>query len=276
MNNAVVSVDAARENFLWYSYFGITRNDAYKDIDKALKKVIWRAYRDFNRTLQFAFTGSGKTIDMSDEEFTRLIGIIIGEDPESIRLTNRLKASFEKAKGFWKTGADGEGGIQAYIADCIIGLIRGFHDEGDQNDLLHQYDSWHKCLCEKITEWPNKVYGDNVEVIFKEGITGGQAQKWVNMIMKYLYLMNLDCEDLNVSRLSPYIHVPIDDTVVKQAKEHFGIQPSINFGSAISWSKWDYDQYFDFQKKLRASIRDSNSSESPIEWESKVWIDTSI
>ena len=46
--------DKMKEDFLWYTYFGITKIDAEKDHKKALEKCVYRAYLDMCRTISFS------------------------------------------------------------------------------------------------------------------------------------------------------------------------------------------------------------------------------
>lgn len=50
--------DTMREDFLWYTYFGITKTDAENDPEKAFKKCAYRAYIDLCRTIHFAKSNS--------------------------------------------------------------------------------------------------------------------------------------------------------------------------------------------------------------------------
>lgn len=118
----------------------------------------------------------------------------------------------------------------------------------DQN----AYDAWHHKICEQIrTTYRNA----GIEFYY------GQAQKWLNMTMKYLYVSG----EYTFDGLFQYLHVPIDNYVFSIAKKELDIpQPK------ISWSRWDdYNrQYMAYQTALRSKIRGYH----PLRWQFKFWM----
>lgn len=113
------------------------------------------------------------------------------------------------------------------------------------------YDRWHEAICDELVGY------------FKPlgiGFTYGHAQKWVNMTMKYLYILD---EEI-FSNIFDFFHVPIDSIVIDLAANKLSV-PKPKF----VWSKIpDYDTYFAYQKKLREKISDM----SPMRWELEEWI----
>lgn len=115
-----------------------------------------------------------------------------------------------------------------------------------------QYDIWHFYVCDKI----RKLYRDNhIEFYY------GQAQKWVNMTMKYLYIIG-ECA---FDGLFQYLHAPLDKYVFDIAKKEEGIKKP-----KVSWSRWDdyQGQYISYQNELRSRIRGDNL----LRWEFKYWL----
>lgn len=115
-----------------------------------------------------------------------------------------------------------------------------------------EFDNWHKC----VSEYIKQIYR-------KEAITltYGQAQKWVNMTIKYLYVLGYaEFDDVFC-----YLHIPLDNYVFDIAKDTFGIPRPQN-----AWSTWDdyENQYLHYQKLIRASM----SSYAPLRWEFKYWL----
>ena len=113
------------------------------------------------------------------------------------------------------------------------------------------FDSWHKETCSRIRQ----LYNDkNVKMTF------GQAQKWLNMTIKYLYVIG-ECE---FKSTFCFCHIPIDRYVFQSATD-FGIPVP-----ETAWSKWDnYDeQYMAYQLKLRSCIKEYD----PLRWEFKYWM----
>lgn len=114
------------------------------------------------------------------------------------------------------------------------------------------YDTKHREICMQIIQ----VYQDNgMEMHF------GQAQKWINMFMKYLCILGYT----PACRHIPFLHIPVDNVILKAAKKQFGIVPK----SKSCWSKFDEDTYLDFQLQMRESLK----GETAIIWEFKAWND---
>ncbi len=116
------------------------------------------------------------------------------------------------------------------------------------------YDLWHKKLSERIVD----LYRDH-GVIF----TFGQAQKWINMTMKYLYVFGKP----EMKKLSSVCHVPIDNYIFEIAES------SLHIGKPkIPWSRWDdySNQYMQYQNLLREKLVD----EVPFKWELRAWLNS--
>lgn len=114
------------------------------------------------------------------------------------------------------------------------------------------YDNWHFSVCDRI----RSIYLDsNIDFYY------GQAQKWVNMTIKYLYING----ELNFENQFNYLHIPIDNNIYNIAKKELGIPKPV-----VCWSRWDdyQNQYMDYQLKLRSKIKDL----SPLRWEFRSWI----
>lgn len=113
-----------------------------------------------------------------------------------------------------------------------------------------EYDTKHLKICFDIIS------------IYRNGgmdLHYGQAQKWVNMFMKYQCILG----DNTAQRMIPFLHIPIDNVILKVAKTKFGIIPK----AKTCWSKFDKETYVDLQLQLR----DSLNGETPIIWEFKAW-----
>lgn len=119
-------------------------------------------------------------------------------------------------------------------------------------DDQKEYDSWHYRICTNILTYYRKA---DVEFHY------GQAQKWLNMTMKYLYVIG----EYTFDGLFQYLHVPIDNYVFNIAKKELGIP-----WPTIAWSRWDdYDhQYMEYQMALRSKI----CGYYPLRWEFKFWM----
>jgi hypothetical protein len=96
------------------------------------------------------------------------------------------------------------------------------------------FDDWHEDTCAKLIS----IYEGSYTV------HGGQAQKWVNMTLKYIYTLG---EERIVGFEGAYTlcHAPLDKIVVS-ALAKFGF-PKLS----RVWSQLDYSEYFARQKWIR-------------------------
>lgn len=75
----------------------------------------------------------------------------------------------------------------------------------------HEFDSWHRNVSEKI----KFLYLDKgIKLIY------GHAQKWINMSIKYLYMLEADSFD----SVFEYLHIPFDNYVFDIARDSLGIE----------------------------------------------------
>ena len=97
----------------------------------------------------------------------------------------------------------------------------------------------------------------------------GQFQKWINMSLKYMWLIGL----LD----SPEgLEVPLDRYILKAASEDLDIKLPRDNGTEVytkytesstrPWSKLNMGEYNDIQRKINDSVAD------PIAWECDAWI----
>ena len=124
------------------------------------------------------------------------------------------------------------------------------------------YDAWHKEFCNEIVKQYDKICGNQFCI--------GQAQKWINMTIKYLYLINNEC----VKTISDFAHVPLDNYVFDAAKDSL----CLTSAPPIPWSKiTDYNIYLDYQKELRNAIKADKdvtlATNSPLQWELVYWLE---
>ena len=115
-----------------------------------------------------------------------------------------------------------------------------------------EYDMWHCELCTRI----RTIYRNQGIVLHY-----GQAQKWLNMTMKYLYLIG----ECTFDGLFQYLHVPVDHYLIDIAWKELGVMRP-----ETSWSRWDdyAGQYDAYQKELRSKIAGC----FPLRWEFRHWL----
>lgn len=133
------------------------------------------------------------------------------------------------------------------------------------NNIKNQddFDTWHRGLCDKIIKKSKKIekYKITKESNKKKiQLTYGQVQKWVNMIMKYLYI--LEVEGYTFDSVFEYLHIPIDKYILKGVEDDLEIKRPVD-----AWSRWDnYDEYLKYQNDIREKI-----CTTPLRWEFENW-----
>lgn len=105
------------------------------------------------------------------------------------------------------------------------------------------FDAWHRKTCEQLC----RAYADAGYTKF----TIGQAQKWLNMAMKYVFVFG-EQRLPGYERFFRFAHVPIDNIILEAAAFE---------GLRIFRERWsrigDYDDYLAFQQAVRERFPDS-------------------
>ena len=116
---------------------------------------------------------------------------------------------------------------------------------------------------EDFTKWHHSICEEIVSMYESEGIEFyiGQAQKWVNMTLKYLYVLVPDV----VEPFYRFLHIPLDNYIIDIAKKQYGIPPLPCAWSRIS----DYQDYLDYEEMLMEVI-----DEVPLDWEFAKWVES--
>ena len=109
----------------------------------------------------------------------------------------------------------------------------------------------------------------------KSIITNGNAQKWLNMALKYLWLLGALPIEIKEERL----HAPIDSYILQKLwnLKADGVTCSADtfYYKENSWSKIsDYDDYFNLQKVIRDMAE--QGGKTVIEQENEAWIEMAI
>ena len=125
------------------------------------------------------------------------------------------------------------------------------------------FRKWHEKSCDALIA----CYGGQLSY--------GQAQKWLNMLLKYLYVYDVKgYESLFAEERPRTMDLPVDTTVIKKLRK-YGVNPP-----AIGWSKWDKGTYCAYQASARDALRSAADIENPDEqipfyWELIHWSDAS-
>lgn len=143
------------------------------------------------------------------------------------------------------------------------------------NSDPENFDTLHEAVCEKIIAKAKSKY------VLEEEFHYGQAQKWLNMTIKYMWLMGF--WKSKFAKLEPVLHVPVDRYIIEAAWGNEDvILPLIPEKLCVNgqrgayldekvkpWSKWKKEEYRKFQTSLRENLK----GQIPLKWESSVWID---
>ena len=223
-------------DFLLYSYFGCESKDLARE---GIQKCAYRAYLDLNRRIEYLYS-SNALDNMQSRKASE-------EDKNiAIKYKEAKKALIESVCDIILCSAD--------KYECVDG----------------QFGLWHKAKCEEIMGTMNTaIFQDDSLILKSNSFTYGLAQKWVNMTLKYLWLLDMLPEDLTAKSL----HVPIDSFILKKMQED--VDEIRKDGDTYkykgkSWSQLDdYDVYLDIQAKIGQIA----GKTFPIEWEGPAWMD---
>ena len=166
------------------------------------------------------------------------------------------------------------------------------------------FDNWHKETCEAIRKKFENIKDEDSESIF----TYGNAQKVVNMTLKYLYLLSkLEKSKTNncstvISKIEEYakenfLHMPIDSYIIDQLfrkeiidiKEKFFEEKLRNIKKDYPkrkklkeclhpyeyikpWSKWEEQEYTEVQKQIHDKMPNTEGY-CVIDWENDLWLE---
>ena len=101
-----------------------------------------------------------------------------------------------------------------------------------------QYDQWHRDCCDQLIE--------AFRAVGKHKMYYGQAQKWINMALKYLFVLDREL----TSRNYQYFHIPIDNIVLDKLAA-MSKPPVLN----TAWSRIDsFEEYLRFQVWYRTTF----------------------
>jgi hypothetical protein len=117
---------------------------------------------------------------------------------------------------------------------------------GDDVQVTSQqpFDTWHRAACIRLcTTYKQHGY---------DGFHIGQAQKWLNMSLKYIYVFGAKRLP-GYDHLYQFGHVPLDRIIVQRLQNDYDA-PKLS----TSWSQIeDYEEYLRFQQWIRDTFADS-------------------
>lgn len=141
--------------------------------------------------------------------------------------------------------------IQGDLKNAIIKIVSELLTTNFNNQ--RDFDIWHETKCENLV----KAYKD----LANHKLYIGQAQKWINMSLKYLFALG-DNRIKDISKNYKYFHFPIDNIIQdKLVKQNI---PRLK----ISWSRIDnYADYLNYQERVRTKF----SGQIPLDVEFKLF-----
>jgi hypothetical protein len=117
-----------------------------------------------------------------------------------------------------------------------------------------RFDAWHREACANL-----------IGAFHPFPCHYGQAQKWLNMTVKYRWFFSPNDE---LWKWHSVAHVPVDDFVLRAAKR-LGIPPRVK----KAWSRWQQEEYETFQNNVRIYAR--KHQQTPLAIEHSWWMDQS-
>ena len=136
------------------------------------------------------------------------------------------------------------------VTNYICDRLAAIHFPEDDNQ--ERFDVWHKETCDGI-----------IRTFPLCDLTYGQAQKWLNMMFKYLLTLGQG----EACRLINWLHVPFDSIIIEMA-----ILQNVFERPQKAWSQWTYDEYTKYQSLLRNWIKNTKGKDfPPIIWEFRNW-----
>lgn len=158
---------------------------------------------------------------------------------------NRTLTGMAKFKGAVESRAQAEATLR--------GAIANLNKRGTKVDQKW-FDAWHRAACEELQAGYS-------EAGFK-GFSVGQAQKWLNMTLKYVHTFGEERLP-GFAAAYLYCHVPVDRIMLEQLAP-YGVQ-----ALSVPWSKLtDYAEYLVFQ----CWVRERFPGSAPLAVEFDLWL----
>ena len=123
------------------------------------------------------------------------------------------------------------------------------------------FPKWHEKSCNALIA----CYGGQLSY--------GQAQKWLNILLKYLYVKGY--ETLFSPERIAALDMPVDSKVIEALHRKYNVKRP-----TAGWSVWDRNTYRAYQAAARNALQSASDIENPDEqipfyWELIHWSDAS-
>ena len=185
----------------------------------------------------------------SDQQAEFVLCLYFGRDGDKLRLaTRRAYLDFSRTLHGIEKYPDARQRADDFMYRTLAELAM---KHGDASQEF--FDAWHE-----------KAVKDLCAIYMAAGYKNfyiGQAQKWINMTLKYVYVFGESCLP-GFGKFYRYCHVPIDNIILE--KDEFKHLRSF----ICAWSRIsDYGTYLAFQLAVRKKFKDS----SPLAVEFWIW-----
>lgn len=111
------------------------------------------------------------------------------------------------------------------------------------------FPKWHEKSCNALIA----CYGGQLSY--------GQAQKWLNMLLKYLYVYDVKgYETLFSQKRITALDMPVDSKVIDALRRKYAVKPP-----TAGWSVWDRNTYRVYQAAARSALQNAPDIENPDE-----------
>ena len=228
-------------DFYFYTLFGVPYNIA-KDLpaEDKIRLCSHRAYADLSRTIDYSRSSSWL---------------------EDHKKTDTAKSFIAQKQAFKEN-------VHNYLAIRINQKLFSCTSEKD-------FDEWHEGCC---TEIEKKAKEPGLIKVGKK-FSYGQAQKWINMTLKYMDISGF--WDQQFTGLRQFLHVPVDSYILKASADCKILLPradgkknsTYSESTSKKWSNWtkdDYKAFIGIEQKGDNNLR-RKTANLP-DWEDKNWI----
>ena len=143
------------------------------------------------------------------------------------------------------------------------------------------YDKWHEKICENLADNTKhfngySAYRKTAQDNFKNrtGFTIGNAQKFLNMLMKDLYAcLSIDPKFLPLYEdYFKFCHMPLDSYILRFVDDIRHREMTKKTARSYTWGNMNsYDSYMDEQNDIRNYVKKYNPSVTVLQTEFVIW-----
>lgn len=150
-------------------------------------------------------------------------------------------------------------------------LYKQFDEVFKKGDLTQDsYKEWFEKTCTELTKRFNESIKTSCKKKTKKYLTLGQAQKWISMVMKYIYCLDLDKFKFE------YCYCPIDNIIKEKAleiRDKNGKPANLKgLGKKLCWSKIDqFDDLIKIYSDIDDIIKQNNLDCTQLEFDVLYW-----